>query len=496
MSNPIMMLEDSIATAQGLTVEDAQTVHDLVREWRVRLPRNQLRDRYFLGHVPLKDIGVAIPPQIRSKIDPRVGWAKKAVTALADRVQFEGYTSDDETTTNDLHDIAVRNDLGNLLRKATICELKHCCSFLTVTDSDDGPVISAYPATAAAALWDDERKAIQCGLVVVASEKMPESDERWPYKVDVFTHDYVIRIERDPRRGDRPSSVAWHATYHGHSMGRVLMEPLAFSPTLERPFGTSRITRTVMSLVDEMQRAKAYATLAAAFAASPQKYLLGTDDDPIKDNRWNAYIGSILTFTMNGEGEAPEFGQLPQPSMQPHADYMRQLAAQFAGETGVPVSSLGIMHDQMSSSEAMAASREDLVIEATNMINDNKRALRNIATMALAVKRRQTFAQVRDSGVTIDAIYANPSRPSTVTQSDAMVKQIAAIPWLAETDVALEQLGYPQEDIRRMKADRRISQGMSLLSLAAQNRQQTSAAHSQGINMANLASESVPSGEQ
>lgn len=478
-----ILLEDSMAAAVGLDPEDAKIVRDLVREWRVRLPRNQLRDRYYLGHVPLKDIGVAIPPAIRDKIDPRIGWAKKAVTALADRVRFDGFASDDPETSDQLRMIADANDLGNLLRKATVCELKHCCAFLTVTSGEGGPIVSAYPATAASAVWDYKAKAIRCGLVVSDCRKVtPESDELWPTEVNVFTKTDVITISRSPLMSNAPT---WTAAYAPHKMGRPLMEPMAFQPTLERPFGASRITRTVMSLVDEMQRAKAYATLAAAFAASPQKYLLGTDDDPIAENRWNAYIGSIVTFTMNGEGEAPVFGQLPQPSMQPHADYMRQLAAQFSGETSVPVTSLGVMHDQASSSEALYAAKEDLVVEAANMIDVNKRALRNVATMALATLRGASFDEVRASGVTIDAIFANPSRPSVVSQSDAMVKQIAAIPWLAETDVALEQLGYQSEDIRRMKADRRVSQGMGLLSQAA-----TARAQSLG-NLASAAPETI-----
>ena len=461
-----MCIEESIASAPGLTPDESEAIRDLVTEWRMRLPRNVLRDEYYLGHVPLKDIGVAIPPAIRSKIDPRVGWAKKAVTSLADRVRFDGFSSDDEQTASELRAIVDANDLNNLMHKAVICELKHCCSFLTVTDSESGPVISAYPATAASARWDDERKTIKDGLVVVASEQVAGTDERWPTKVNLFTGDSVVMLARDTVIRDG----GWSVTRMQHGMGRPLMEPMAYSPTLERPFGSSRITRTVMSLVDEMQRAKAYATIAAAFAASPQKYLLGTDDDPIEGNRWNAYIGSIVTFTMNSEGNAPEFGQLPQPSMQPHADYMRQLAAQFSGETNVPVSSLGIMHDQATSSEALYAAKEDMVIDAANVIEGNKRALRNVALMALAVLHGSSFeAEVR-RGITIDAIFANPSRPSVVSQSDAMVKQISAIPWLADTDVALEQLGYSSEDIHRMEASRRRSQGLELLGAASAQR--------------------------
>ncbi|WP_206435739.1 hypothetical protein, partial [Actinobaculum sp. 352] len=59
--------------------------------------------------------------------------------------------------------------------------------------------------------------------------------------------------------------------------------------------------------------------------------------------------------------------------------------------------------------------------------------------------------------------WRNPAMPSTVSQSDAMVKQISAIPALAETDVALEELGYTAEQIARIRAQMARSQAKQTL---------------------------------
>lgn len=53
--------------------------------------------------------------------------------------------------------------------------------------------------------------------------------------------------------------------------------------------------------------------------------------------------------------------------------------------------------------------------------------------------------------------------PSVVSQSDAMVKQISAIPWLADSDVALRELGYDDEQIAQLRSDRRRSQASAVL---------------------------------
>ena len=44
--------------------------------------------------------------------------------------------------------------------------------------------------------------------------------------------------------------------------------------------------------------------------------------------------------------------------------------------------------------------------------------------------------------------------PSVVSQSDAMVKMISALPWLADSDVALEEFGFSDDQIQRLRSDR------------------------------------------
>lgn len=452
-------ITEAAANAKQLKPEDAELVRKLVAIWRQKLTRNQLRDRYYLSHVKTKDLGIAIAPEMRGKIRSRIDWPAKAVDYLAARSQFDGFTTSDSSRTNQLMQIAQANHLKDLYRKAVLCELKHCCAALAVTNGDNGPVISAYPMTACALMWDDALKEVKAGLVVAESKKMPSSNVRKPSVYKLFTRDALVTI--------RLVGVGqiWIANYQYHSMGRPLIEPMAYRPTLERPFGRSRITRTVMSLTDDAQREKERSEIAAEFAAYPQKYLLGTDKTTIpKDSRYAAYIGAILEVT-KGEGDTvPTFGQLSQLSMQPHIDYMRSLAAQFSGATNVPLSALGVVSDNPSSAEAIYAAKEDMVIDAQALNADNGRALVNIAMMALAIQDNSDFNTVRNSGVAIEARFKNPAMPSVVSQSDAMVKQISVLPWLAESDVALEELGYNEEQIQRLHSDRAKAQSRSLIS--------------------------------
>jgi len=59
--------------------------------------------------------------------------------------------------------------------------------------------------------------------------------------------------------------------------------------------------------------------------------------------------------------------------------------------------------------------------------------------------------------------WRNPAMPSVVSQSDAVVKQISAIPELAQTDVALEELGYSAEQIVRIRSQIKRAQAGGVL---------------------------------
>ena len=155
------------------------------------------------------------------------------------------------------------------------------------------------------------------------------------------------------------------------------------------------------------------------------------------------------------EGELPEVDVLPQQSMQPYVDQLRELAQEMAGALSLPVGSLGIVQDNPSSADAIYAAREELVTEASDFNDANSYALNRVY---------RNIIQLRDGWLPADAAristhWRNPARPSIVSQSDAMIKQIQAIPELGRTDVALEELGYTRQQIMRIRAQSEQQRG-------------------------------------
>ena len=448
-------LSKAMASADGIRDGDRATVALLVDTWADHYDRNRLRDSYYLGKVGVKDFGVSVTPEMARKMRPHVDWAAKCVDWWADRVAFEGFTCDSEQDEETLRRVARQNDLGNLTHKAVLAALRHCCCLVAVTRGDTSAgephtVVSAYPMTAAAAVWDDALKRIKAALVVVESRRFQGAKSRRPSLVYVFTDDNLIALSTS-------DGQIWRADYRPHSMGRVPVEPIAYHATLGRPFGSSRITRTVMGLVDAAQREPMNMAAAAAVSAAPQKYLLGVDAktaSALKDKGTPAYIGSLFTASVGSKGQVPTFGQLTQLAMTPHTEYMRNLASLFSSATGVPLSSMGVVSDNPSSAEAIYAAKEDAIVDINSFVSGCKHSLANVAAMALASEAGTNYATAMGA-TEVDVHFANPAFPSVVSESQAIMQQVQTFPWMADSDVPLRELGYSEEQVHQLRSDRR-----------------------------------------
>lgn len=425
---------------------------DALGLWRAKLARNLLRYRYYNGKNVLKDFGISIPPSLLN-VETVVGWPQKAVDSMAVRCRFDGFKSPDPEVQAMLDGISKRSRLNVKFRQATESTLIHSCSFATVTlDVDGKPRVDFYSAERAAARWDDVAGRIAYGIVI------DEFDKGNPTMLTLYAAEVVIRA------WDTTSGY-WDWAYVPIGMGRPTMVSLSYRPTFAKPFGQSRITRAVMSITDSAVREALRTEISAEFFTSPQKYLLGADRDAFEQTtKWEAYIGNIFAVGRDENGDLPEFGQLSQGSMQPHTDYMRSLAARFSGETNVPISTLGVIHDQPASAEAIYAANEPLIIECEDFNEGARDSLRTLALMALAAEVDAPIADLDDRYRDFTVNFANPAMPSIVSQTDAMVKLAAVVPGFAGTDTFWEQIGF-SEDMRK-KVENEIRRNGASFTLA------------------------------
>ena len=422
--------------------EWAYMLNDLMDLWAAKLWRNRVRMRYYNGKNVLKDFGISIPPQLLN-VETIVGWPQKAVDTMAVRCRFDGFTATDGEAQTMLDGITNRSRLRVKYRQATQSTLIHSCSFATVTMNDDGKSrIDFYDAEHAAARWDDAKGRIAYGMVIDGFI------DGMPSEMTLYTDDAAVHVWLT-------TGNWWDWDAEPYSMGRPTIEAFAYRPTLKKPFGQSRINRAVMSITDSAVREALRTEISAEFFTSPQKYLLGADENAFANKtKWEAYIGNIFAVGRDENGDLPEFGQLAQGSMQPHTDYMRSLAARFSGETNVPISTLGVIHDQPASAEAIYAASEPLIIECEDFNDSARDSLRTLASMAIAGELDVPLDSLDERYTDFMPDFRNPAMPSVVSQTDAMVKIASVVPGFAGTDVFFEQIGFA-EDMRK-KAENEI----------------------------------------
>jgi hypothetical protein len=104
------------------------------------------------------------------------------------------------------------------------------------------------------------------------------------------------------------------------------------------------------------------------------------------------------------------------------------------------------------SADSYIASREDLIAEAEGATDDWAPAFRRAMARALAIANNE--AKIPDAWATITTQWRSPIYLSRAAAADAGMKQLAAVPWLADTDVGLELLGLSKQQIERAMAQK------------------------------------------
>lgn len=447
----------------GLAEDDAALMARLVKQWQAKRARNALRRQYRDMQVNVAFLGASVPPYMRDQLDIVCGWPDKAVTSLASRCMWDGVTSpsgeeDPLGAMSLLHD----NRFDLLVPELVDATLTYCCSFVVALPGDAAAgdpdvVVTGADALWATGLWDVRRRGLEAGLLVDSAD-----DNGKPTSMLLLTSEHVTRLAL----GDR----GWVAVARmDHSLGRVPMEPLPYRPALGRPFGRSRISREVMSITDRVVRAGFRTEVSSDLYAAPALLLLGADETMFQNSQgekvplWSWYMGRLKSLPKDEDGDKPDLQVIPQQSMEPFLAMKRALAAEFASATSLPISALGIVQDNPSSAEAIYAAKEDLVVEAQNTTRSIGYGLNRIVQDAICLRDGIPVSEMDDEVRNLATRWRNPAMPSVVSQSDAVVKQISAIPELAQTDVALEELGYSAEQIVRIRSQIKRAQSGAVL---------------------------------
>ena len=453
----------------GLNEQEAGYVGACLNKIKEKQGINLTRSAYYNAKGYAKDLGIKIPMEWAQYVTV-LGWAGKSVDALANRCSLQGfvvpgYSMDDLGVS----DVWLDNNMQVEAKNAQTSSLIHGVSYVTTTlgDTQAGEpkvLVLSRDALSGAGIWNARKRGLDAFLSVIDRDKDGNETNMVLYLPDI----YVTMTK---------AGKSWRVERRKHGLNRVPVEPLVYKQNVGRPFGNSRISHPVMSLTDAAIRTMYRAEVGAEFYSTPQRYILGADESAFVDDdgnpvdAWQYVVSRIVALGVNESTDSdqpimPQVGQFPQMSQQPHLDQMRSIATLFSAETDLPVSSLGIIHDNPSSAEAIEAAERGLIIEAEATNLGYSAPWRNVGRNVYLLANEADV--VPDEFANIKPKFANPAYPSMAAQAQSVMTLVQTGVLPADSDVTLERLGFDQTDIERIQADRRRTAGRSAMAQIAE----------------------------
>lgn len=417
---------------------------------------NEVKQSYYEANQIIKHLDIAVPRTL-TDIGTAVGWAGTVVDALDERIEFLGWTTDDNQL-NGLDLVYVDNALDVESNLGHIDALITGLGFVTVGTDEDNPdqqLVTVESSSSATLLWDYRKRRSFAGLSVttdsegnVAMETLYLENANIVFARNVLTGEMEI-ISRDD-----------------HGLGRCFMTRL---PNRARPYqldGRSEITRAVRYYTDAAVRTMLGMEVNREFYTAPQRFVLnakpedfGVTSEMSKEERFRrglsvamGMINIVPPRADNTEGDPPAVVEMKPAPPTPYIEQIKAYSIQMAAETGLPATMFGFVTDNPTSADAIVKSEFRLTRRAQRRISSFGRGWKEVAVLALLA---------RDGDVSTDFIrrlqckFANPMLPTPAATADEIQKMIASGVLVPDSTVTYELYGrLDEQQVKRLEGDK------------------------------------------
>ena len=422
--------------------------------------RNRVRSAYYDGRKVARMLTDVVPVQYQ-QMGLTLGWASKAVDGLVRRTVIDEFTSTGGPDLGSLGyvELCERNFLFSELAQARTDSALHGVSYLVTTlgvnDDESRALVHAKSALDGTGDWNDRARRLDNFLSIM------DRDERQVTEFALYLPGLIISAEH--------GKGGWKSTRHTHPWG-VPVEMLVHKPRTSRRRGKSRITRPVMGLQDAALRSLLRIEGHMDIYAIPQMVISGAMEDMFRNadgstkSSLQIVMGRVLGIPDDEDATTPRASvqQFSAESPRPHIEQINMLAKLMARETNLPDSDFALTDfANPTSGDSYIQGRDDLITEAEGAMDDWSPAIRRTVRRALAMQNGlgavpREFDAIREQ-------WRDPRYTSRAAAADAGMKQVASVPWLAETRVGLKLLGLSTEQIDEALAERRVAVGRSVV---------------------------------
>lgn len=444
-----------------LSEDEQESLDELVLQWRAKRPRNNLRSAvYDMKNSERSLMSAQIPAVIRRRKFV-LGWSSTAVDKLSRRCNLEGAYDANGYDLNSLgfSEYARANRLSNEISQGGTSSLIHAVSWLVTTQGDTSigepeVLVNTRSATTATGIWNTRRRAVTSFLSITDL-----ADDGEPVAMTMYLDNLNVIMTKE--------NGSWSVERKQHTYG-VPVDPLRYKPRTERPMGSSRISRDVMSIHMQALAAMIRADVNGEAYSLRRYVLLGATEEAFRNAdgspkaAWQAAWDAVWAVgddedATNPRADVKAFdGQSPEPQNA----HLRMLAQMMSGATSIPLGEFGIIGDaNPTSAEALTVGKDDLIATAEQTTDDWTPDLSSAITRGLAMMNDGDLPP----NLAVTPQWRNPIHTSRAQAADAGSKIIDKAPWLAETEVGLELLGLTRDQIDRANGERLRARGRGVL---------------------------------
>lgn len=395
----------------------------------------QRLNNYYNGNQPL----AYLAPEARLALGNRFGQMasnipRLVVTSLSERLRVTGFRTngDDDALWQDW----LANDLDQLARVAHKEALALGRAYVIVWGNAAGQPLATVESAQQVTVQRDP--ATRQVTAAVKRWGTPTTTEAMLYLPDAIHH------YRANTTGQ--TTVGFHLVETvPNPLGVVPVVPLENGDRLMTQ-GASELT-DLIPLVDALNKTLADMLVSSEYVGRPRRWATGIELE--EDAAGNA-VNPIPEGprAMISEQADAKFGQLPAADLGSYQAAVSIILGQIMAVSALPAHYIGVTTSNPTSADALRASEASLTARAEDRQAQFGRAWEQVARLMMAVRtgRPLTHQQARVQ-------WADAATWSVAQEADSVVKLVQA--GIIPGSIALERLGYSDDDIRRIRQARR-----------------------------------------
>lgn len=401
-------------------------------------------DHYHEGLQPLKYMAPALEAELGDRIAQLViNWPRMVAEAYDDRQDVTGFRwtdSDGKKWDEELWDVFIGNDGPVRSQQITLESGIMGRSYGIVGAGDspgDMPVFTEESPLQVMVQRNPKTREIDAA-VKTWKEEDDDAKATW---ANLYLPDSTTTF-RNVGRGWTQKAI------DRHELGEVLVFEFLNGGRILRPEGVS-VFHDAIGPADACNKMGTDMMIAGEFHAMPRRWALGFSKADFKDQQGNdvdafSVLAGRIWSTNKGPKEA-EFGQFTQTDMANFHQTIK-LLVQIIGQLAfLPDDYTSFTTDNPPSADSVKAKESRFIkrIERKNMRDGSVLAHMMAAVLRLMGVEDPKLSRLR-------TLWRDPSTPTLAQVADATVKLASGDNPIIPKKFAREQLGYSQEDLKRM----------------------------------------------